>query len=345
MKTKIFEITHIDDKAEEELIQAAEILQKGGLVAFPTETVYSLGADALDPAAVQKIYLAKGRPSDNPIIVHISDIEMLNMLTPVKPEDVEVLTEKFWPGPLTVILPKKPQVPDVATGGLATVAVRMPDDPIAMRFIGLSGRPVAAPSANISGRPSPTKGEHVIRDLSGKVDVIIKGGDCKVGIESTVLDLTGPVPVILRPGVITAEQLSEALNKKVVVDPGILAQSKGKNETGCGKELIPKSPGMKYAHYAPKAEMIILRGRAEDVKYEAERMRSEREKAGGKTGIIIFEEKASEKAAHDFYAKLRELDDIGVELIIAGALSDEDPVGLAVMNRMIKAAGFKVIDV
>ncbi len=345
MKTKVVEIMEIDHKAEEELKEAAGVLQKGGLVAFPTETVYGLGADALNGDAVKKIYLAKGRPSDNPIIAHIADVSILESLTPAKLQDVEILAENFWPGPLTVVLPKRPQVPDATTGGLSTVAVRMPDNPIALELIRQSGRPIAAPSANISGRPSPTKGDHVVQDLMGRVDVIIKSGDCRVGIESTVLDMTGPVPVILRPGILTPEQLSGVLQKEVVFDPGILSRFENEQGPDGGEPPGPKSPGMKYTHYAPKAEMLILRGEPAEVKREIERLRSEKEQAGVRVGTVLFEDKAFEKAAHDFFSMLRELDDQGVDLILAGALNDRDSLGLAVMNRMLKAAGHKVIDV
>lgn len=367
MNTRVFEITEIDDRAKEELKEAAKVLRNGGLVAFPTETVYGLGADALNPDAVQAIYLAKGRPSDNPIIVHIADLSTLEMLVPAISTDVKILAERFWPGPLTMVLQKVPQVPDVTTGGLPTVAVRMPDNSIALELIRQCGCPIAAPSANISGRPSPTRGDHVVQDLMGKADIIIKSFDCRVGIESTVLDLTGPVPTVLRPGILTPEQLGQALGKEVVIDPGVLAQSKVDpgpdsriNNDSCINRnsnsnsnsnnnnddgAPPKSPGMKYTHYAPKAEMVILRGARADVEREMEKIRAEREQAGGKVGVVLFGEKAFERAAHDFFAMLRDLDDQGVDLILAGALNDEDSIGLAVMNRMLKAAGYKVIDI
>lgn len=351
-QTKVFEITDMDNKAKEELREAAKVLRDGGLVAFPTETVYGLGANALNPDAVRAIFLAKGRPSDNPLIVHIAELSTLEVLIPAIPAEAKMLAEKFWPGPLTMVLEKLPQVPDVTTGGLPTVAIRMPDNPIALELIRQCGCPVAAPSANISGRPSPTKGEHVVQDLMGKADIIIKSCDCKVGIESTVLDLTGPVPTILRPGILTPEQLGQTLGKDVVIHPGILDQSTthaGPNSgttAGTDTHLIPpKSPGMKYTHYAPKAEMVILRGAREDVEREIERIRTEREQAGSKVGLLLFEEKDFEKAAHDFFAMLRDLDDQNVDLILAGALNEKDSIGLAVMNRMLKASGYKVIDV
>ncbi|MGI6733635.1 MAG: L-threonylcarbamoyladenylate synthase [Anaerovoracaceae bacterium] len=378
MITRVFEITQIDDKAKEELREAAKALRNGGLVAFPTETVYGLGADALNPEAVRSIYLAKGRPSDNPIIVHIADLSALESLVPAISPEVKILAERFWPGPLTMVLPKLPQVPHVTTGGLPTVAVRMPDNPIALELIRQCGCPIAAPSANISGRPSPTKGDHVVQDLMGKADIIIKSHDCKVGIESTVLDLTGPVPTILRPGILTPEQLGQALGKEVIIDPGVMAQStidprpdsgssmaaqiddngnvSGNSNTNSNNSISnngnnnnlntpPKSPGMKYTHYAPKAEMVILRGARADVEREMEKIREEKERAGRKVGVLLFEEKDFEKAAHDFFAILRDLDDRNVDLILAGALNDKDSIGLAVMNRMLKAAGYKVIDV
>ncbi len=342
MQTKIFEIIEIDDRSTDKLKEAATILRNGGLVAFPTETVYGLGADAMNAEAVERIYLAKGRPSDNPIIIHIAGADMLSILTSSESEDMHVLAERFWPGPLTLVLPKRPQVPDVTTGGLSTVAVRMPDNPVALELIRKSGCPVAAPSANISGRPSPTKGEHVIVDLSGRVDAIILSGDCSVGIESTVLDLTGNLPVVLRPGIITPEQLTDVLRKKVVVDPGVLAQSQ---YDGTAYDEPPRAPGMKYTHYAPKAEMIILNGERHDVIIGMNKMRSEAEAEGKKVGIILFEESEPEKAAHGFFARLRELDEEGADIILAAALNSRDSVGLAVMNRMLKAAGYKMINV
>lgn len=364
METKIFDVSNLNnktleksivyddaeanaivDEALEKIDQAAEILKNGGLVAFPTETVYGLGANALDAEAVAKIYQAKGRPSDNPLIVHIARASNIGELTPILTPKVIRLIDNFWPGPLTIILPKKPDVPDITTGGLNTVAIRMPDDPIALELIKKAGCPVAAPSANLSGRPSPTRGSHVVDDLNGKVDAILIGGDCRVGIESTVLDLTSDQPTILRPGIITADNIEAVIGGKVQLDPALLInrQRDVTHDSGDSEEgPAPKAPGMKYTHYAPKADMTIIEGQRDRVKSEIERLKGLNEKLGLKVGVILFEEKAFIEAAHDFFAKLRDLDVQEVDLILAGALSDQDGVGFAVMNRMLKSAGYNI---
>ena len=329
---------------------AAEILRGGGLVAFPTETVYGLGADALNAEAVGKVYAAKGRPSDNPMIVHISQKGDMTKLTDGITPDMEKLMAAFWPGPLTMVVPAKDLIPRVTTGGLATVGVRMPEDETARALIAAAGTPIAAPSANLSGKPSPTRYSHVAEDLDGRIDAIIAGDDCKAGIESTVVDMTGEVPTILRPGVITREMLREALNGEVAVDPALFEKPDIFNNDGngllqTGADFHPKAPGMKYKHYAPKADMMILEGAYTDVKREIERLRREKEREGLKVGSILFEESAFREAAHDFFARLRDLDQAGVDLIIAGALSGEDQVGFAVMNRMVKSAGYNIIKV
>lgn len=346
METKILKPT------SENIREAAEIIKNGGLVAFPTETVYGLGANALDPAAVSKIYAAKGRPSDNPMIVHIARASDIGQLTPRLSEDIVTLIDTFWPGPLTMVLKKKDIVPEVTTGGLDTVAVRMPDNPHALALINESGCPIAAPSANISGKPSPTKAQHVIDDLSGKIDAVIEGEDCRVGIESTVVDMTGSVPTILRPGILTAEDIEAALGKKVVYDKSLTvrpdAAAVGKADdldAGFGDDFKPKSPGMKYKHYAPKAEMLVVEGQRDNVKNEIERLKALNEKIGNRVGVILFEEKAFIEAAHDLFADLREMDKEDVDLILAGALSDNDGVGFAVMNRMLKSAGYNIVKV
>ncbi len=324
--------------------QAAEILAGGGLVAFPTETVYGLGANAMDAKAVARIYEAKGRPGDNPLIVHIARASNIGELTPMLSPKIIRLIDNFWPGPLTIVLPKKPDVPDITTGGLDTVAIRMPDDPVALELISRAGCPIAAPSANISGRPSPTKGEHVVADLEGKIDAILIGNDCRVGIESTVLDMTGDVPTILRPGIITAESIEAAIGEKVAMDPAL--NRRKEPAAGDGEEdFAPKAPGMKYTHYAPKADMTIVEGQRDKVKSEIERLKGLNERLGLKVGVILFEEKAFIEAAHEFFAKLRDLDDQGVDLILAGALSEKDGVGFAVMNRMLKSAGYNIVTV
>lgn len=362
MRTKIFDVRELNKHNLEENIffddskassvidetmkmidEAAGILVNGGLVAFPTETVYGLGANAMDPKAVAKIYEAKGRPSDNPLIVHIARASNIGELTPILTPKIIRLIDNFWPGPLTVVLKKKPSVPDITTGGLDTVAIRMPDDPVALELIKKAGCPVAAPSANISGRPSPTKGEHVVTDLDGKVDAILIGSDCRVGIESTVLDMSGDVPMILRPGIITAENIEAAIGEKVILDPA-LNQRKDSGEDD-EENLIPKAPGMKYTHYAPKADMTIIEGQRDKVKSEIQRLKGLNEKLGLKVGVILFEEQAFIEAAHEFFAKLRDMDDEGIDLILAGALSEKDGVGFAVMNRMLKSAGYNIVKV
>lgn len=331
METKILDYT------KENIALAAQILRDGGLVAFPTETVYGLGANALDPDAVGRIYDAKGRPGDNPMIVHISRASDIGQLTPRLNPDIIKLIEHFWPGPLTLVLPKKDAVPLRTTGGLQTVAVRMPDHPAALELIEAAGVPVAAPSANLSGKPSPTTAAHVIEDMMGKVDAILTGGDCRIGIESTVLDLSGPEPTILRPGIITQESIEAVLGRDVLLDPAL--------NLPADPDLAPKAPGMKYRHYAPKAQMLVVEGRREKVREEIERLRVLNEKLGNRVGVILFEEKAFIEAAHDFFARLREMDREDVDLILAGALSDTDGVGFAVMNRMLKSAGYNIVRV
>ena len=265
MKTKILNDT------TEEIEEAAKIIAGGGLVAFPTETVYGLGADALNSQAVGKVYAAKGRPSDNPMIVHISSYDDMKKLTPQITRDMEKLMKVFWPGAMTMIVERNSVIPDVTTGGLDTVGIRMPDHPVALKLIAEARCPIAAPSANLSGKPSPTAAQHVIDDLAGRVDAIICSDDCKFGIESTVIDMTGQTPMILRPGIITKEDLETALGKKVLLDPTLnKRQDKFNNE-----DFRPKAPGMKYKHYAPKAQMIVYEGRMEAVEAAIDRERVE----------------------------------------------------------------------
>ncbi len=334
---------------KENIEKAAKIIRDGGLVAFPTETVYGLGADAMNADAVGRIYEAKGRPSDNPMIVHISRASDIGQLTRMlSPQIVEII-DNFWPGPLTIVVKKRPEVPDRTTGGLDTVAVRLPDNEIAQALISASCCPIAAPSANLSGGPSPTRAKDVIADMMGRVDAIIEGDDCRVGIESTVLDLSGEEPTILRPGIITAEAIEAALGREVKYDASLteaaqhvqLDPANGVDEA----DFQPKSPGMKYKHYAPKAEMLIVEGERNKVKSEIERLKTMNEKLGNSVGVILFEEKAFLEAAHDFFARLRDLDSEGVDMILAGALSDSDGVGFAVMNRMLKSAGYNIVKV
>jgi L-threonylcarbamoyladenylate synthase len=345
----------------EHVAEAARVIADGGLVVFPTETVYGLGANAFDEDAVRRVYAAKGRPSDNPMIVHIARASDIGELTPMLSPQIVKLADNFWPGPLTMVLTKKPAVPSAVTGGLGTVAVRLPDEPAAVELIRQAGCPVAAPSANRSGSPSPTEAGHVIADLDGKVDVILAGGACRVGIESTVVDMTVTPPEILRPGVLTADMLSAAIDEEVVYDKSLLQeypraaagaadQTPSAAAPGGAQGLspcpaAPKSPGMKYKHYAPKAEMLIVEGQQGKVKAEIERLKTLNERIGNKVGVLLFDEQAYVEAAHDFYARLRELDAEGADLIIAGALSEKDGVGFAVMNRMMKSAGYNIVKV
>lgn len=332
---------------EEDIQHAAEIIRQGGLVAFPTETVYGLGADALNPDAVAKVYAAKGRPSDNPMIVHISSKNDLDRLTIEITEEMKKLVDAFWPGPLTMVVPARPVIPKVTTGGLDTVAVRMPSDSVAANLITAAGVPIAAPSANLSGRPSPTSARHVMDDLDGRIDAIIEGDDCRVGIESTVVDMTGNVPVVLRPGIITPEQLSRVLGKTVELDPVLRTRPEIKR----GQELLettenfkPKSPGMKYKHYAPKAEMVIYKGDRDKVLLAITEEKFRRTECGQKVEIIMFDDDEPEIAAREFFAKLRACDKAEVDVILAAALK-EDGVGFSVMNRMFKSAGYNIVEV
>ncbi|MDR3072437.1 MAG: threonylcarbamoyl-AMP synthase [Clostridiales Family XIII bacterium] len=325
---------------ESNIHKAAELLKQGGLVAFPTETVYGLGANAWDAEASSRIYATKGRPQDNPMIVHIPEAEDLWRLVEESNSShratAEMLAEAFWPGPLTLILKKKTIVPDVVTGGLPTVAVRMPAHPVALAFLRAAGCPVAAPSANLSGAPSPTKGEHVIRDLDGKIDAILLGDDSRIGIESTVLDLTTETPVILRPGVIGRNELSAVLSREVRLDATLLQNKEGHEER-------PRAPGMKYRHYAPKAEMIVIKGDSTAIHKEALRWKAQEEAKGRKVGLFFPDDGTTEDAAKIFYAQLRQMDEEGVDLILAGAVQKTDDIGFALMNRMLKSAGYRVI--
>ena len=250
METKILKIDP-DRVEKEEMKEAAKLIAQGELVAFPTETVYGLGADALRPEASGKIYAAKGRPSDNPLIVHIADFSDMERVAREIPDSARKLAEAFWPGPLTMVVWKSEAVPSTTTGGMETVAVRMPNHPIALELIRQSGCLIAAPSANTSGRPSPTEASHVVEDLKGKIAMVVDGGPVGIGIESTIIDLTEKVPMVLRPGYITPEMLASVLGEEVIIDPGIIAMDDTRK---------PKAPGMKYKHYAPKANMIIVDG-------------------------------------------------------------------------------------
>lgn len=349
MDTKIIEINR-DNPQKDKLVYAAEILRKGGLVAFPTETVYGLGANTLDSNAVASIFRAKGRPSDNPLIVHIADKNDLDKLTAYKPEVTDKLIENFWPGPLTIIMPKAGIVPQIVTAGLDSVAIRMPSHPVALALISIAGVPIAAPSANSSGKPSPTCAKHVMDDLSGKVDVIIDSGAVEIGLESTVLDITSSIPTILRPGGITSEQLTLLLGN-VDICPSL------KNDD---MQQTPKSPGMKYKHYAPKAQIIIFDGKLEQVVDEINRLTQANERDGIKTGILATDEtfglyhtsevismgsrRNPRTIASNLFHTLRDFDYRDVQVILAEAINDEG-IGFAVMNRLMKAAGYNRVKI
>lgn len=349
MKTIIAQYDN-EHKDPDVMRQAAAILKKGGLVAFPTETVYGLGGDALNPAASAKIYAAKGRPSDNPLIVHIADMEALSVLTASVPEKAYLLADHFWPGPLTMIMPKSDTVPLQTTGGLQTVAIRMPSHPAAFELIRSSGLYLAAPSANTSGRPSPTAADHVREDLDGRIDMIIDGGRVEIGLESTIVDLSGPVPMILRPGYITKEMLEEVIGP-VKIDPVILADSEDPG-------LRPKAPGMKYKHYAPKGSLTIVEGKRNAVAEEINRLILEHREAGYKTAVIASEENHAlykcplildigsreheESIAANLYDVLRQMDEQEVDYIYSESFAGAG-LGAAIMNRLLKAAGHKVI--
>lgn len=348
MVTKV--ITISEENRAAALREAGEIIKAGGLAAFPTETVYGLGGDALNPASAKKIYEAKGRPSDNPLIIHIANMDALPYIVEEVPETAKRLASLFWPGPLTMILKKSARVPYETTGGLDTVAVRMPVHDVALDFIEAAGGYVAAPSANRSGRPSPTTAAYVAEDMEGRIEMILDGGQATLGLESTIVDLTVEPPMLLRPGFVTQEMLSVALGK-IRVDETLLRGDSGQ---------APKAPGMKYRHYAPKGELIIVRGCAQAVTaYMNETLRNGRAE-NKKTGVIATEEtigcyqadvhfsvgeKGSAKAAAErLYRILRECDDEGVELILSECF-DGEGVGAAVMNRLMKAAGYHIIDV
>lgn len=345
------EIERNDEKTLAAIERAGRIIREGGLVAFPTETVYGLGGDALNPESARKIYAAKGRPSDNPLIVHIAELDALRGIASDVPEEAYLLAEKFWPGPLTMILKKTDAVPLATTGGLDTVAVRMPAHKVALAFIRAGGGYIAAPSANTSGRPSPTLASYVAEDMNGRIELILDGGPVGIGLESTIVDLTVNPPQLLRPGYITREMLSEVLGE-VNVDATILHSTEE-----CGQ--APKAPGMKYRHYAPKGELLIVRGNPLEVaKYINECAGRDAQK-GEKVGVIATLEELSsyradvvksvgsrtdeESIARELYRILREFDDEGVTRIYSEAF-DSDGLGQAIMNRLLKAAGHHVVD-
>ena len=364
-----------DGNDNDSIKTAAKILNNEGLVAFPTETVYGLGADALNPIAAAKIYAAKGRPSDNPLIVHIADTDDVYKLASNVPEKAKQLMEAFWPGPLTIILPKKPTVPDGTTGGLNTVAIRMPSHPVALSLIKESGVYIAAPSANTSGRPSPTEASHVIADMDGKIEMILDGGAVGIGIESTIVDLTEAIPTILRPGFITKSMLENIIGE-VTIDKALIEPA---------PDLRPKAPGMKYTHYAPKGELTIIEACNEssnenysknngincidncindhEKKYDKviakiNELVKQKTDEGYRVAVIATSENAAlykcenvltvgantdgATIAAKLYGTLRKCDDIGADYIYSEAF-DKGELGGAIMNRLLKAAGHRVI--
>ncbi len=322
---------------------AALLLKNGEIVGVPTETVYGLAADATNEEAVAKIFEAKGRPADNPLIIHVTSIDMMLKFTEDIPSVAYKLAEKFWPGPLTMVLPKRSNVPDIVTAGMDTVAVRMPSNEIVKKIIDYVGRPLAAPSANKSGYPSPTTAQHVIDDMNGKIAAVVDGGQCSVGVESTVISFEGYDSVrVLRPGFITPEQLREVVDD-VIIDKNITS-----NEMPVVEEV--RSPGMKYMHYSPKARVVLVREGLEMFKKYVS------EQTDPDSCSLIFDYDAPDfpykymtygntpqEQAHQIFAKLREADKIGIKTLYVRAPRKEG-VGLAVYNRLIRAAGYEVVE-
>ncbi|MEE3392158.1 MAG: L-threonylcarbamoyladenylate synthase [Lachnospiraceae bacterium] len=351
MKTIIQKIDP-ENFQDEELDEACAILKNGGLVAFPTETVYGLGGDGLNPAASARIYAAKGRPSDNPLILHIASMDDLKEIAGEIPDGAYKLAESFWPGPMTMIFKKRESVPYETTGGLDTVAVRMPSHPVARELIRRSGVYIAAPSANLSGRPSPTKHEHVIEDLDGRIDMILASGPVGIGLESTIIDMSVPEPMLLRPGYITREMI-ESITGKIKVDPVVVSRTPL-------KDLKPKAPGMKYRHYAPRGDMEIIEGDEDQVVKKINSLTEECERKGIRAAVITTDENRDRYTCKNVYSVgarktegsiaagvfdvLREMDHIGAQKIYAESF-ESDRLGMAIMNRMIKAAAYQIVDV
>lgn len=347
METKVF-VARDNYIKDEELKEASAVIRSGGLVAFPTETVYGLGGDATNPEASRKIYAAKGRPSDNPLIVHIADFSQLRNIVAEVPQEAEKLAEAFWPGPLTMILRKNDVIPYETTGGLDTVAIRMPSHPVARVFLQDSGCMIAAPSANTSGRPSPTTAQHVWEDLHGKIEILLDGGPVGIGIESTIVDLSEERPMILRPGFITQEMLSAVLGD-VGVDPGLASEN---------SKQPPKAPGMRYRHYAPKADLTLVEGTMEEVISKINALTREAQAMGKSVGVLATEEnkdcyvadhvivigqrRDEAEIARHLFDVLRQFDDLQVDLIYSESFVAAG-VGQAIMNRLLKAAGHKRI--
>lgn len=350
MYTKIIKLD--EDNLDKGVIEeAGNAIRNGKLVAFPTETVYGLGANAEDGEAVKKIFEAKGRPQDNPLIVHISEFNDIDKIAEEVPDTAKKLAKKFWPGPMTLIMKKKPIISDITSAGLSSIGIRMPSDKEARALIKSSGVPIAAPSANISGRPSPTDIERCIEDLNGKVDYIIGGSHCKFGLESTVIDCTTNPICILRPGAITIEMLRE-IDKEAYIDPAVNMKTNDK--------IRPKAPGMKYKHYAPKAPVKIIKG---DLKKTIEKinemvqnyiddnkkvgiMATDETKSSYKQGVVISlgSRKDMYSIGKNLFETLRTFDDCEVDIILSEAF-DEEGFGIAIMNRLNKSAGFDILNV
>ncbi len=346
-------ITRIDkDNIDTKMLEEpARIIREGGTVAFPTETVYGLGANALMGRAVDRIFEAKGRPNDNPLIVHVSDISQVDALVAEIPQKAKILMEKFWPGPLTIIMKKAEIVPINVTAGLETVGIRFPENPVAREFLRLAGVPVAAPSANTSGRPSPTSAKHVIEDLYGRIDAVIDGGHSKFGLESTIIDMSGCVPMVLRPGSVTVEALRDAIGE-VEVDPAIMDRP--------DEDIVARAPGMKYKHYSPNVDVVVVKGAHEHVAMYINRCIEENHKNGQRVGAMVYRQVLPEisgadvlrdlgdinhrsGAAHSLFAILRMFETSGVNVVYAQD-SGEGGIGLAISNRLNKAAGYKIVD-
>ncbi|MBR7011243.1 MAG: threonylcarbamoyl-AMP synthase [Oscillospiraceae bacterium] len=336
--------TQLLSTTEHDLERAAELIKSGGLVAIPTETVYGLGANGLDPEAVKKIFLAKGRPQDNPLILHIHDAAQLHDFCREVPETALRLAEAFWPGPLTMILPVREIVPKTTTAGLDTVGVRCPDNDATRKIIRLAGVPIAAPSANTSGKPSTTTAAHVLHDMDGKIDAIVDGGPCRVGVESTIVDLTGPVPRLLRPGGIGPERL-EALLGALEIDRAVTGE--------IARDAVVRAPGMKYKHYAPAAEVLIVEGSSEAA------ARWVRERFAPGDAVLCFREELPLyeglnptaygletdpiSLSAGLFAALRRLDDGAVKRIFARCPTGGG-VNVATRNRLRKSAGFRTVN-
>ncbi|AGK60726.1 translation factor SUA5 [Archaeoglobus sulfaticallidus PM70-1] len=340
-KTRIIKVNP-ENPEEDRIMAGAEIIKNGGLVAFPTETVYGLGANALDRKAVLGIYKAKERPADNPLIVHVCNKDMIEDIAELN-DVAEKLIKRFFPGPLTVVVKKKECIPQEVTAGLDTVAIRMPDNKVALKLIELSEVPISAPSANLAGKPSPTKAEHVIEDLYGRIDAILDGGPTNIGLESTVVDTTVYPVELLRPGGLSVEELEKVVDIKIPeLDEG-----------------IPRSPGMKYRHYAPSAELIVIYGKREDVVSKIIKTAGQLiDKSNKKIGLVVSDSepykdidveiveigRSVEEVARNLFSALRELDRRGIDLIIAEGV-EEKGLGLAVMNRLKKASNYRIFRV